>query len=47
MVGDLLRRVFDGSAARLMVRALAAGKVSAEELAEIRKLIDRHRGGRR
>jgi len=29
------------------VQALAAGKASAGELAEIRKLLDKHRGGRR
>jgi len=47
IVTDLLDRVFDGSAAKLVVQALAAGKASAGELAEIRKLLDKHRGGRR
>ena len=41
LVADLLNRVFDGSAAKLVVQALAASKPSPEELAEIRKLLDR------
>jgi predicted transcriptional regulator len=41
LVADLLNRVFDGSAAKLVVQALAASKTSPEELAEIRKLLDR------
>ena len=41
LVADLLNRVFDGSAAKLVMQALAAGKTSPEELAEIRKLLDR------
>ena len=49
LVGDLLDRAFDGSAARLVMQALAAKKASREELAEIRKLIERHqqKGSRR
>jgi BlaI family penicillinase repressor len=47
LVSDLLDRVFDGSAAKLIMQALAAAKTSDEELAEIRKLLDKHRGGRR
>lgn len=47
LVTDLLERVFDGSAAKLVVQALAARKASPEELAEIRKLLDKQRGGRR
>ena len=47
IVTDLLDRVFDGSAAKLVLQALAAGKASPAELAEIRKLLDKHRGGRR
>jgi len=46
LVGDLLTRVFDGSAAKLVVQALAASKASPEELDEIRKLLDKHRGSR-
>lgn len=47
LVADLIERVFDGSAAKLVMQALAATKTSPKELAEIRKLLDRHRGGRR
>ena len=47
IVTELLDRVFDGSAAKLVLQALAAGKASPEELAEIRKLVDKHSGGRR
>ena len=39
-MGDLLKRVFSGSAKKLVMHALAAKKTSAEELAEIRKLLD-------
>ena len=45
LVGDLLDKVFAGSAAKLVLQALDAGKTSPEELAEIRKLIDARRGG--
>jgi predicted transcriptional regulator len=47
IVGDLLDRVFDGSAAKLVLQALAAGKASPAELAEIRKLLEKYRGGRK
>ena len=47
LVADLVDRVFGGSAAMLIMQALAASKTSHEELAEIRKLLDRQRGGRR
>ena len=47
IVTDLLTRVFDGSAGKLVLQALASGKASPEELAEIRKLLDSYRGGRR
>lgn len=47
LVVDLLNRAFDGSAAKLVLHALSSGRASAEELAEIRKLIDKHRGGRK
>jgi len=46
LVTDLLDRVFDGSAAKLVLQALSAGKATPAELAEIRKLLDKHRGGR-
>ena len=48
LVGDLLDRAFGGSAARLVMQALTTRPASAEELAEIRSLIEqieRKRGG--
>jgi BlaI family transcriptional regulator, penicillinase repressor len=44
LVTDLLDKVFAGSAMKLVLQALDAGKASAEELAEIRKLLDAHAG---
>src|SRR5262245_536971 len=46
LVSDLLARAFDGSAAKLVLQALAAGKASPAELDEIRKLLETHRGSR-
>jgi len=40
LVRDLLRRAFRGAPAKLVVQALSEEKVSAEELAEIRRLLD-------
>jgi predicted transcriptional regulator len=45
LVTDLLDRAFDGSAAKLVLHALAANKTSPEELAEIKKLLDTKSGG--
>ena len=39
LVTDLLDRAFGGSAAQLVLQALAASKTTPEELAEIRKLL--------
>ena len=47
IVTDLLDRVFDGSAAKLVLQALSSRKASRGDLAEIQKLLDKHRGGRR
>jgi predicted transcriptional regulator len=47
LVTDLLDRVFDGSAAKLVLQALAANKTSPEELDEIKKLIATKTGGPR
>src|SRR5215470_18796803 len=47
LVTDLLDRVFDGSAAQLVMQALAAKKATPEELAEIRKLLNKSRGEER
>jgi predicted transcriptional regulator len=46
LVGDLLDRAFEGSAGRLVMRALSARPASAQELTEIRELLDRLEGGR-
>jgi predicted transcriptional regulator len=45
LVADLLDRAFDGSMARLMMRALAAKRATPEELAEIRKILRDHARG--
>ncbi|MCK5473326.1 MAG: BlaI/MecI/CopY family transcriptional regulator, partial [Planctomycetes bacterium] len=39
VVGDLLEKVFSGSAEKLVMRALSAKKVSAKELSKIKKMI--------
>lgn len=43
IVGDLLDRVFDGSAAKLVLQALEARTASPEEIEEIRTLLATHR----
>ncbi len=43
LVKDLLQRAFRGSAAPLVLHALATGKTSPDELKEIRQLIEKHR----
>jgi BlaI family penicillinase repressor len=40
LVGDLLDRAFGGSSSKLVMQALAARRASAEELGEIRRLLD-------
>ena len=40
LVRDLLERAFGGSSTKLVMQALAATRASAEELTEIRKLIE-------
>jgi predicted transcriptional regulator len=44
LVGDLLDRAFSGSAEKLVMRALSAKKVSAKELASIKKMLDEFEG---
>ena len=44
MIGHLVEKVFDGSASNLVLQALSSEKASKEELAEIRKLLDRMEG---
>jgi len=47
LVGDLLRKAFDGSAKKLVLQALSAERASAEELSEIRRMLDELEGGGR
>ena len=47
LVGDLLQRAFDGSARKLVLQALSAERASADELAEIRRMLDELEGGER
>lgn len=46
LVSDLVDRAFGGSAAALVMQALSSRAASAEELAEIRRLIDEYQSGR-
>jgi predicted transcriptional regulator len=46
LVRDLLDRAFGGSSMKLVMQALNTRRASAEELAEIRKLIESRREGR-
>ena len=45
LVGDLLQKAFDGSARKLVLHALSADPASANELAEIRRMLDELEGG--
>ncbi len=42
IVGDLVDRVFGGSAARLMMQALSGSKASPDEIAQIRRMLDNY-----
>lgn len=46
LLGDLMERAFDGSATKLVMQALSAKEASAEELTEIRAMLDRFEQGR-
>jgi predicted transcriptional regulator len=46
LVGDLLERAFGGSAAQLALRALASQPASAEEIAEIRRMLSEYESAR-
>jgi predicted transcriptional regulator len=46
MVGDLLDRLFAGSAVQLVQRALSMKRATPEELREIRRMISRHEAGK-
>ena len=47
LLNDLVSRAFDGSVHQLLLRAVEGGNLSAEELEEVRKLIDNIRKGRK
>ena len=47
LVTDLLARAFKGSTTSLVMQALDASRATPDELAEIRRLIDRRRGASR
>jgi predicted transcriptional regulator len=47
LVGDLLRKAFDGSAKKLVLQALSSERATAEELAEIRRMLDQLERGER
>lgn len=47
LVRDLARRAFGGSARKLVMQALAGRKPSAEEIREIRDMLDQLEGGPR
>ena len=42
LAGDILQRVFEGSASHLMMHVLAGRRTSREEIAEIRRILDSH-----
>jgi len=44
LVRDLLERAFSGSAEKLVMRALSAKKVSPDQLARIRRMLDEFEG---
>jgi BlaI family penicillinase repressor len=44
LAGDVLRRVFGGSASDLMMHALEGRKTSKQELEALRRLLDEHEG---
>ena len=45
LVGELMNKAFGGSAAQLVLRALSNKPASAEEIAEIRRMLDELEGG--
>jgi predicted transcriptional regulator len=44
LVGDVLQRVFEGSASELMIHALEGRRTSKQELDELRRLLDEYVG---
>ena len=47
LAGDMLQRVFEGSASQLMMHALAGRRASREEIEEMRRLLDEYERSRR
>jgi BlaI family transcriptional regulator, penicillinase repressor len=47
LAGDMLQRVFEGSASQLMMHALAGRRASREEIDELRRLLDEQERNRR
>ena len=47
LAGDMLQRVFEGSASQLMMHALAGSRSSPEEIEELRRLLDEYERNRR
>jgi predicted transcriptional regulator len=47
LVGDVLQRVFEGSASELMIHALEGRRTSKKELEELRRLLDEYERGTR
>ena|SRR2546422_4881255 len=47
LVTDLLERAFGGSASKLVLQALATSKATPKELAEIKKILEKHGGAQR
>src|SRR5580700_1356421 len=45
--GDMLQRVFEGSASQLMMHALAGRRASREEIEELRRTLDEYERSRR
>ena len=46
LAGDMLERVFEGSASQLMMHALSGHKTSREEIEELRRILDSYKGGK-
>jgi len=45
LVGDLVKRAFGGSATQLIMQALATRRATAEELSQIRQILDEFERG--
>jgi len=47
LAGDMLQRVFEGSASQLMMHALAGRKASPEEIQQLRRVLDEYERSKR